>query len=429
MSKLDEDESEYHHLRDVADSMNRYSEILAKRIRKKERDFGYLLPKYRKMVPDFKMKMKICENLIKENQKFLSAVSENALEHFRLDLKEQFCGKKVFEEKRKKEQSLLKTEKILSTLKQCCRDWSEEGAFERRQSYGVVLDELEHLYPDISKRTKIKVLNPGCGLARLTWEIAKRGFASQGNEFSYFMLFTSHYILNRANKNSETVYPFVHVTKNNYSFRDQSRSVNFPDVDTSELPTEGNFSMVAGDFLEVYGNIEEMGKWDVVVSAFFLDTARNPLQYLETISRLLRVGGYFINFGPLLYHYADNPNEFSIELSLEQLRANLRDFGLELIKEESNLESEYCANVKSMQKTVYNSFLWVCKKFEADEKQAIFDGEKSRLGGLRKVPDYYNSKIYIFRIYILKVSSHIFQLFQCISHAGDSYCERQNKQI
>ena len=80
---------------------------------------------------------------------------------------------------------------------------------------------------------QVKIVSPGCGLGRLTWEIAQKGlatigscdvsgyvsceviifclfaccvclipmtlwqgFASQGNEFSYFMLLTSYTILN-----------------------------------------------------------------------------------------------------------------------------------------------------------------------------------------------------------------------------------------
>ena len=42
-----------------------------------------------------------------------------------------------------------------------------------------------------------KVLCPGAGLGRLVLEIAGRGYAAQGNEFSYFMLLASNYLLNQ----------------------------------------------------------------------------------------------------------------------------------------------------------------------------------------------------------------------------------------
>jgi hypothetical protein len=43
----------------------------------------------------------------------------------------------------------------------------------------------------------VRVLVPGAGLGRLAFEIARRGYTCQGNEFSLFMLFTSNFVLNK----------------------------------------------------------------------------------------------------------------------------------------------------------------------------------------------------------------------------------------
>jgi carnosine N-methyltransferase len=40
-----------------------------------------------------------------------------------------------------------------------------------------------------------------------------------------------------------------------------------------------------------------------VLTCFFIDTAQNIVSYIETIATLLREGGVWINFGPLLYHF------------------------------------------------------------------------------------------------------------------------------
>jgi len=48
-----------------------------------------------------------------------------------------------------------------------------------------------------NKRPPVKVLTPGAGLGRLSFEIAKKGYHCQGNEFSYFMLIPSNFFLNR----------------------------------------------------------------------------------------------------------------------------------------------------------------------------------------------------------------------------------------
>lgn len=49
-----------------------------------------------------------------------------------------------------------------------------------------------------------------------------------------------------------TLYPYVHQFRNNKTFEDQIRPVYFPDINPSELPPDADFSMAAGDFLEVY---------------------------------------------------------------------------------------------------------------------------------------------------------------------------------
>lgn len=94
--------------------------------------------------------------------------------------------------------------------------------------------------------------------------------------------------------------------------------------------TNGNdydFSMVAGEFVEVYN--KNPGSWDVVVTCFFLDTAHNVIEYIECIHNILKKGGLWINIGPLLYHYAEQPNELQIELSWEEIEKIIKKFGFE----------------------------------------------------------------------------------------------------
>ena len=109
-----------------------------------------------------------------------------------------------------------------------------------------------------------------------------------------------------------------------------------PDEMPGGLPPHVDFSMIAGDFLEVYRSSEK--EWDCVATSFFIDTvwshprtswqrprakqdhawlssksgwsckydqqASNIVQYVERIHSLLADGGIWINLGPLLYHYS-----------------------------------------------------------------------------------------------------------------------------
>ena len=88
-------------------------------------------------------------------------------------------------------------EKVKSTLRQIAREWSDDGQEERNKSFKPLLEALALRFPDLDKRNGVKVLTPGCGLGRLTWEIANLGFSSQGNEFSFHMLLCSFVILNQ----------------------------------------------------------------------------------------------------------------------------------------------------------------------------------------------------------------------------------------
>lgn len=62
------------------------------------------------------------------------------------------------------------------------------------------------------------------------------------------------------------------------------RGFKIPDVLPSSLPTGPSFSLVAGDFEEIYGQLAEdderepqQGKWDAVLTCFFIDTVSLPL--------------------------------------------------------------------------------------------------------------------------------------------------------
>ena len=88
--------------------------------------------------------------------------------------------------------------------------------------------------------------------------------------------------------------------------------MTLPDVcPNSEMggDNEGNFdfSMVAGEFIDVYGS--KTKEWDCLVTCFFIDTAHNILDYMATINKILKVGGIWVNIGPLQWHYSEQFSE------------------------------------------------------------------------------------------------------------------------
>ncbi|KAG0626654.1 hypothetical protein M758_2G141300 [Ceratodon purpureus] len=259
-------------------------------------------------------------------------------------------------------------DKVRCIVRNIVRDWGEEGSLEREQCYLPILEELHRLFPDRKDlRRRPTCLVPGAGLGRLACEISRLGFIAQGNEFSYYMLMCSSFILNQSEQPLEWVlHPWIHSNCNSLSDSDQLRAVYIPDLHPGSAGITEGFSMCAGDFVEVYSHPGQAGAWDSVVTCFFIDTAHNIIEYLEVIARALKPGGVWINLGPLLYHFAEaysQEEEMSLELSLEDVKKVAAQFGL-VLKKEKLIETTYTANNRSMMQNRYTAVFWTMVKEE-----------------------------------------------------------------
>ncbi len=64
-----------------------------------------------------------------------------------------------------------------------------------------------------------------------------------------------------------TLYPWIHQFCNNRANSDQIRPITFPDVSPNEIANQpdANFSMAAGDFLEIYTDPGKYSECYVVI--------------------------------------------------------------------------------------------------------------------------------------------------------------------
>ncbi|GMH11944.1 hypothetical protein Nepgr_013785 [Nepenthes gracilis] len=271
---------------------------------------------------------------------------------------------------------LVDVDKVRCVIRNIVRDWASEGQTERDQCYKPILEELERLFPVRSKDSPPCCLVPGAGLGRLALDISCRGFICQGNEFSYYMMICSSFILNHAQSIGEwTIYPWIHSNCNSLSDEDQLRPVSIPDILPASAGITEGFSMCGGDFVEVYRDPSQEGMWDAVVTCFFIDTAHNIVEYIEIIWKILKDGGVWINLGPLLYHFADmygQENEISIELSLEDVKRVAFHYGFQLEKE-ITIETTYTTNPRSMMQNRYYAVFWTMTKKSSD---SLFDASQ-----------------------------------------------------
>lgn len=167
--------------------------------------------------------------------------------------------------------------------------------------------------------------------------------------------------------NSQTLHPFVDGWSHHATTEDMHRQLKFPDAPLNA----SNVLLVEGDFTTVF-NTKPQVQFDVIVTYFFIDTARNLATYFDTIKNLLRPGGYWINLGPLLY----GTGPF-IQLSLEEIITMVEEgLGFEFLdvagsecgeitmpdKLVRGMEAAYGFNDRALTKNAYNAQFWVAQR-------------------------------------------------------------------
>lgn len=263
--------------------------------------------------------------------------------------------------------SAVDRSKVAYVLKNIVRDWSADGAAEREQCYGWMLERAAALFPDRHAAAEPpRVLVPGAGLARLPVEFAARGFDATGNEFSFYMLLASSFMMNCVQTaGALRLQPYALVPSNQRRDDLQMREVAVPDISAVSMMADssGRLAMTAGDFVEVFSTDDEAAAYDVVATAFFVDTAHNVLEYLEVIHHCLRPGGYWINCGPLLYHWTDHGGgeEASLELSADAILEAAQQMGF-VVVETSDAIANYMGDQESLHSVTYTALRWVLQK-------------------------------------------------------------------
>lgn len=251
------------------------------------------------------------------------------------------------------------------------RDWSEEGRPEREAVYTPLLAAVEEAFLEaegsgllsdaVNPRSAFRVLVPGAAYGRLAWELARAGFAVQGSESNLFALLASNWVLNAPRRGGVGLYPYAHQVSHVRSEAEQLRPVVVPDVDPRALPAGADFSMRAGDFLDVFCDPAEAGSWDCVATSFFLGTAHNVVASVRTISSVLKGGGVWTSLSPLNFKYADLFTEPSVELTEEELLRVICLSGFRILRKETR-RCTYGANAKSLSTTFYDCLFFVAIK-------------------------------------------------------------------
>lgn len=383
-----EEAHERQHFVDVLRAFNDYAPLVNEQMFNRLNHFQRLPAAHQARFPGgakgFKRKIMGMMPLVNKNAEFFEAVTNDVgyyNDRFRTTEEERGC--EHLQNLRRGKRCLLRCtsaphhmSKVKSTLHQCVRDWADEGKQERAECYMPLIRELlKHLPVTKDNRNKQKIVVPGAGLARLVVELVSRGYEVEGNDFDYFMLLCSSFILNCAQRRHEfSIFPWVDKKCNIHAARDVTKPIKIPDiaaVDLIESNPDSRMSMCAGEFVEIYKH--QPGSRDGIATCFFIDTAWNIIEYVEVIHALLKPGGIWTSIGPLMYHWADGSGDDrydrSVELSFDELRHVILGFGFKFLREERRL-CKYAVRSSAMVYSQYNTVLFTVQKPRAAVKKA-----------------------------------------------------------
>ena len=172
------------------------------------------------------------------------------------------------------------------------------------------------------------------------------------------------YLEKHRSQNSNSVHPFIDGWSHHATAANMYRSLPFPDKNINA----SSVVMMEGDFITAFNH--QLGHYDIVITYFFIDTARNLMSYFDTIKKILKPGGYWINLGPLLY----GTGPF-VQLTLEEIVQVTEDMGFEYLdtgascgdltlpgRKVRGMEAIYGFDDRALMKNAYNAQFWVARK-------------------------------------------------------------------
>jgi hypothetical protein len=325
---------------------------------------------------NYKQKLDDVEELIYENFMVCKSIVSKAMQFYDVTQKE------LDEHIKEAEKSGRNADRISvsQALKHFVRDWSNEGSKERNDAFPCIIGVLENIKAQMREEKPVKVLLPGAGLGRLGHEIAQLGgkqdpfFENQNaltqvdfevttNEWSMYMNLAYRYVNDHTPEDYFAIHPFIDGMSHHAKTSDMLRKIIAPDSTPSS-----SVLLVEGDFNTAFK--EQGGHYDIIVTHYFIDTARNLMSYFDTIQFLLKNGGKWVNFGPLLYGTAP-----FVQLSLDEIIAVVEEMGFEFEelsdecgeltfedKKVRTKESGYGFNGKALTKNAYAAQAWVARK-------------------------------------------------------------------
>jgi hypothetical protein len=215
------------------------------------------------------------------------------------------------------------------------RDWSMHGQPIRSSLYDWCIQHIHTYIATTATATSVPgaILIPGAGLGRLVWDAAvelQGTFRVEAVEQSVVMASMTAALWQQPSLEFQ-LHPFAHdFLTHEVDSENRYEAVSFPDgngmAGPPKRPPPGSLLYVVADFVSTYAHAPEaQAAYDIVITCFFIDTARNIYDYLHTIRSVLKTNGVWINVGPLQWH-----GDSQVPLCANELRVLLEQFDFDI---------------------------------------------------------------------------------------------------
>lgn len=343
---------------------DRYEELIGSEIDRFE-DLYKHVPKRHKDLLD--SNIQYSENfeqpraLIDRNARICQEIVTNGLAFYdisRAELNDFIVEAEKVESKQKQNKQRVHRSRVTDALKHMVRDWASEGHNERNATFSYILEALQSSM--LEAHDTYRILVPGAGLSGLAHEASATFLDVEvtHNEKDAYMNLAYRYVMSlMSTRKTATIHPFLDSWSHLRSRNETVRKIKIP----RSMSADSDSLLIEGDFTSSFP-ASEHGEYDAVATLFFIDTARNIVEYLETIYNLLKPNGTWINVGPLLYGSAP-----FVQLSLEEILTVAEHIGFEFTDKREQ-EVLYNFNTSALYRNAYLAQYWVAKKPTKDHK-------------------------------------------------------------
>lgn len=236
-----------------------------------------------------------------------------------------------------------------SVWRHMAKDWTREGT----AAAGSLRNRVTQM---VRQEDPASVLIPGCGQARLAWELAEQLPHAHvtGLESSFSQLHIARHMLSCTQMSSLPFHPFLDEPRN--ASDTSSRAVELRAPDVAPSGSSDRLQLVHTDFAS--WRSASPPPVDCVVTCFFLDCVADPVATLEEIRDSLSPRGLWVCAGPLAYHHWPQ-----LAPTLSHLCTLAREIGLRPLAKPEFISAPYVCPPGSLRNDAdWTAAVWACRK-------------------------------------------------------------------